>query len=59
MGEQGFDDLPEQLYADTGYSLVDRPRAMNEESDGARGSGKSVLAARHDVDDDMSIYMYR
>ena len=43
----------QQLCEDTGCSPEDLPEAMN----GERGSGISVLAARHD-DDDIYIYIY-
>ena len=42
----------QQLCANTGCSLEDLPRAMDDrETSGRRRSGKSVLAAQHDDDD--------
>ena len=41
----------QQLCADTGCSLVDLPEAMDDR-DNRRGSGISMLMARHDDDDD-------
>ena len=38
----------QQLYEDTGCSPEDLPEVMNHRKSGERGSGKSVLAARHD-----------
>ena len=38
----------QQLCEDTGCSPEDRPEAMNDRKSGERGSGISVLAARHD-----------
>ena len=42
----------QQLSEDTGCSPEDRPEAMNDRESAERGSGISVPAARHDVDDD-------
>ena len=47
----------QQLCEDTGCNLEDLPEAMNDRRSGERGSGISVLAARHD-DDDISLYQY-
>ena len=41
-----------QLCEDTGCSPEDLPEAMNDRKSGERGSGISVLAARHDDDGD-------
>ena len=45
----------QQLCEDTGCCPEVLPEAMNDRESGARGSGISVLPARHDDDDD--IYM--
>ena len=42
----------QQLCADTGCSLEDLLERWTVEAGGERGSGRSVLAARHDDDDD-------
>ena len=42
----------QQLCEDTGCCPEDLPRAMNDRRSGERGSGISVLPARHDDDDD-------
>ena len=42
----------QQLCEDTGCSREDQPEVMNGRESGERGSGISVLAARHDDDDD-------
>ena len=42
----------QQLCEDTGYSTEDLPEAMNDREGGERGSGISLLVARHDDDDD-------
>ena len=42
----------QQLCEDTGCSPEDLPEAMNDRGSGERGSGISVLPARHDDDDD-------
>ena len=42
-----------QLCEDTGCSPEDLPEAMNDGRSGERGSGISVLAARHDDNDDI------
>ena len=41
----------QQLCADIGCSPEDLPGAMSNREVGGRGSGRSVLAARHDDDD--------
>ena len=45
----------QQLCEDTECSLEDPPEAMNDWKSGERGSGISVLPARHDDDDDSYI----
>ena len=45
----------QQLCEDTGCSPEDLPEAMN---DGEKGSGISVLVARHDDDDDETLAMF-
>ena len=40
-----------QLCGDTGCSPEDLPEAMNDGKSGERGSGISMLVARHDDDD--------
>ena len=42
----------QQLCEDTGCNLEDLPEAMSVGRSGERGSGISVLAVRHDDDDD-------
>ena len=49
----------QQLCEDTGCFPEDLPEAMNDRESGERGSGISVLPARHDDDDDdFSNYIY-
>ena len=45
----------QQLCEDTGCSPEDLPEVMNDRESGERGSGISVLVARHDDDDTYSI----
>ena len=45
----------QQLCEDTGCSPEDLPEAMNDREDWWEGSGISVLAARHDDDDDLTV----
>ena len=46
----------QQLCEETGCNPEDLPEAMNDRRSCERGSGISVLAARHDDDDDIYIY---
>ena len=50
--EQPTQTYIQQLCEDTGGNPEDLPEAINNRRSGKRGSGISVLAARHDDDDD-------
>ena len=47
----------QQLCEDTGCSTEDMPEAWTIGKSGERGSGISVLAARHDDDDDVLLFI--
>ena len=57
MDEQGQDDLIETIYNCSvpiqDISLKTARKQWTMETGGERGSGRSVLAARHDDDDDV------
>ena len=48
----------QQLCADKGCSLEDLLGAMDDWEGGGRGSGRSMLAARHDDDNDVFLFAY-